>query len=233
MGHHVWSCGRLRLETILSRFGQVFQAVLVRLVCRTMFRSRAQAPKEIGVADLQAVLEHYMKAEGTRDLTNLLSDLKAHITWKNAPRPKTLSQASSLFVVLAGIAKTESYRTRKPAWHCKHATTMPHVTTPAKLSRVGRTTTARSSGPRCKSFARWRRTPTRTVGAWPRSWTDTNVFFEILAHDHEESSVPLIEHATHYAQCGDIHGIQYTSECHTRRFAQEVHKHNPCMETYI
>ena len=74
------------------------------LVLSSLKPKRAVAPVELTVCEIEEQLEAFMKENGSRDLTDLLQEMRKEITWKNTAKPSTLARYSFLFCGLASIS---------------------------------------------------------------------------------------------------------------------------------
>ena len=55
------------------------------------------------MADIQGKLEAFMKHEQSRDMNNLLGEMKREVTWKNSARCSVLARYYKLYVELAAL----------------------------------------------------------------------------------------------------------------------------------
>ena len=93
----------------------VGRAPPVRLMAMLGKQPRLVADKAVTAAQLQDVVEGWMKARGSRDLASLLKALQEGTTWKNAPRSSLLSQYSDLYLDFAELCSNGVMPTVKTA----------------------------------------------------------------------------------------------------------------------
>jgi len=64
---------------------------------------RTVAPRELSVGDIQDALDKYLNECGTRDMSELLADLKKDANWKTAPKCSLMSKYHGLYTHLVRI----------------------------------------------------------------------------------------------------------------------------------
>ncbi len=66
-------------------------------------QKRPAAPTELVVAEIEVEIETFMTAMNSKDLTELLLDMKKEIGWKNAVKPGVMAKYSVLYLGLTTI----------------------------------------------------------------------------------------------------------------------------------
>ena len=67
-------------------------------------QKRTAAPTELDVAEIEVEIEAFMTAMNSRDLTDLLLDMKKEISWKNAAKPSVMAKNAVLHLGLTIIS---------------------------------------------------------------------------------------------------------------------------------
>ena len=102
-------------------------------------QKRTAAPIELGVAEIEVEIEAFMTAMNSRDLTDLLLDMKKEITWKNAAKPSVMAKYAVLYLGLTTISPQAVLPPKKTALAFHAAHRKKRAKFRADATRTGRT----------------------------------------------------------------------------------------------